>query len=113
MQLRKITLQELDIVYEMIELRYDLSYNEFEDIIYEMKEYTMLGVFECDILIAYAGVSIETNFLLKRYLKVHEIITVEIKNAKKYEDELKAYLQDFAKLSACESIVEVQSYNYL
>jgi len=113
MQLRKITLKELDIVYEMIELKYDLNYDEFEDIIYEMKEYTMLGVFECDILIAYAGVSIETNLLLKRHLKIHEIIVVEINNAQKYEDELKLYLQDFAKLSACESIVQVEKYSFL
>ena len=105
MQIRELTLQELDTVYEMIELEYDLSYDEFEDLIYEMREYKMFGIFECGILITYAGVSIETNLLLKRHLKIHEFISVDIKNSDKYAQEMKSYLQDFAKISACEKII--------
>lgn len=105
MQIRELTLQELDIVYEMIELHYNLSYDEFEDLIYDMKDYKMFGIFECDILITYAGATIETNLLLKRHLKIHELISVEIKNSEKYSNEMRLYLQDFAKLSACNSII--------
>jgi len=105
MQIRSLTLQELDTIYEMIELEYDLSYDEFEDLIYDMRDYKMIGIFECDILICYAGVTIETNLLLKRHLKIHELITVEIKNAQKYSQEMKIYLQDYAKISACSSII--------
>ena len=115
MQIRELTLQELDIIYEMIELKYELSYDEFEDLIYDMKDYKMFGIFECDILLCYAGLTIETTLFLKRHLKIHELITVEIKNAQKYSDEMKLYLQDFAKISACQSIIiqDTKSIFYL
>jgi hypothetical protein len=44
-QIREISLKELYEVYELVTTLYPISYDVFEDRIYEMKQnYTMLGV---------------------------------------------------------------------
>ena len=78
MQIREISLKELDLVYDVVVELYDsLTYDEFEDLIYEMRDmnYKMLGIIDKDELISYAGVTIQTTFLDKRHLRVFDFIT--------------------------------------
>ena len=74
MQIRELDLKELDTIYEVLsQLRRELSYKEFEDLIYDMRhmEYKMIGVMDGERLITYAGVSIQTNLYHRRisYIK--------------------------------------------
>jgi len=108
MQIREITLQELETVYEVVkQLRVDLSYKEFEDLIYDMRhmEYKMIGVFEGESLITYAGVAIQTNLYHKRHLFVFDLVTDEKYQSKGYGAMMMEYLHDYAKMGMCENIV--------
>ncbi len=107
MQIREMSLKELDIVYEIIkELYINLSYDEFEDLVYEMKEinYKMLGILDNGALISYAGVSIQTTFLDKRHLKVFDFVTSKNFNKEKYTKLMKEFLADYAKMAMCKSV---------
>jgi len=107
MQIREITLKELDIVFENVkELHKTLSYKEFEDLIYDMRHinYQMFGVFDKDVLITYAGVSILTTLKDARHLRVFDFITSNKYDKKKYDTIMKKYLQDYAKVGMCESV---------
>jgi len=106
MQIRELSLKELESAYELITLLYtELSYQEFEDLIYDMRhiEYKMLGIFEEDELISYAGVSIRTDLLYKRHLYIYEFISVRQKE--KYDALLFEYLIDYAKMGMCAQLV--------
>ncbi len=108
MQIRELDLKELYTVYDVLsQLRKDISYEEFEDLIYDMRHnnYQMIGIMEGDELITYAGVSILTTFLDKRHLKVYDFITSGTYNANKYDKIMKDYLNDYAKMSMCEKVV--------
>ena len=113
MQIREITLKELDRVYELIQQLYkNLDYKEFEDLIYDMRhmEYKMLGVFDRDILVCYAGVAIQTNLYDKRHLFVFDFIadTLHVKQEYKrqqYENSMLHYLSSYAKSAMCEKVV--------
>lgn len=107
MQIREISLKELDLVYMiLVELYKDMSYNEFEDLIYEMQEmkYKMLGILDNDELISYAGVVIQTTFVEKRHLKVFDFITSKKHDVIKYDKLMKDFLNDYAKMAMCESV---------
>jgi hypothetical protein len=108
MQIRELDLKELYTVYDLLsQLRKDISYKEFEDLIYDMRDmnYIMLGIMEGEELVTYAGVSIQTTFLDKRHLKVYDFITSGTYNASKYDKIMKDYLDDYAKISMCEKVI--------
>ena len=108
MQIRELNLKELDMAYELIsQLHTRLSYNEFEDLIYNMRdmEYKMIGLMDNEKLITYAGISIQTNLYHKRHLYIFELVTDEAYRLRKYANMMMEYLQDYAKMGMCENIV--------
>lgn len=108
MQIREMSLKELESIYELIRQLYcDLSYKEFDDLIYDMRhiEYKMIGLLKRGILITYAGIAVQTNLYHKRHLSVFELITDEKEKNKGYEQEMLEYLDSYAKTAMCERIV--------
>jgi len=108
MQIREISLKELDVVYEVVsELYPNMSYSTFEDLIYDMRymEYKMIGIFEKENIISFAGVCIQTTLKDGRFLKVFDFKTKNCFNIKKYDSILKEYLDDYAKIAMCERVV--------
>ena len=108
MQIRELDLKELDIAYEVVAQFYkELSYKEFEDTIYDMREtnYKMLGVFQRGTLCAYAGVEIRTNLLYGRHLELHEVVTGKIFRERGYAKKLLEYIFDYAKIAMSTNIV--------
>jgi hypothetical protein len=107
MQIREISLKELETVYTIInELYPDLTYKEFEDLIYDMRHmnYQMFGVFQRESLITFAGVVIQTTFAHKRHLKVLDFKTSSLYNNTKYDKIMKDYIADYAKVAMCEMV---------
>jgi len=103
-----MSLKELESVFDVLrQLRVDLSYDEFEDLVYEMRhiEYKMIGILENDELITYAGVAISTNFYHKRHLFVFDLVTAKKHRKKGYAKMMLDYLKDYAKMGMCENIV--------
>ena len=108
MQIRELDLKELYTVYDVLSQLYkDITYDEFEDLIYEMREmnYVMMGIMDGDSLITYAGISILTTFKDKRHLKVFDFVTDKKYDSKKYDEVMREYLNDYAKIGMCESVV--------
>jgi hypothetical protein len=66
--------------------------------------YKMLGIIDKDERISYAGVEIQTTFLDKRHLRVFDFITSKNHNIEKYDNLMKDFLNDYAKMAMCESI---------
>ncbi len=107
MQIREISLKELYDVYDVVSQLYcDMSYKTFEDLIYDMKhmDYKMLGVFEKDILVSYAGVAIQTTLKDGRFLKVFDFKTKNEFDKTKYDAILKEYIDDYAKMAMCTKV---------
>lgn len=108
MQIRELDLRELLMAYEVVsQLRTTLTYDEFEDLIYEMRksEYKMIGIIDKEMLITYAGVAIQTNLYHKRHLYVFDLVTDEKHRGEKYGAMMLEYLNDYAKMGMCENIV--------
>ena len=108
MQIRELDLKELYTIYDLISQTYiNLSYKEFEDLIYDMRymDYKMLGIVDGDILIGYAGVVIQTTLQNRRHLKVFDLITSNRYDFIKYDKMMKEYLDDYARMAMCESVV--------
>ena len=108
MQIREISLKELDVAFEVVkELRTELTYDEFEDLIYEMQHqnYKMFGIFERGKLITYAGVSILVNLYHKRHLYLYDLVTLSSRRSGGYGKTMLEYLYDYAKIQNCENIV--------
>ncbi|MDQ7045565.1 MAG: GNAT family N-acetyltransferase [Sulfurimonas sp.] len=108
MQIRELDLKELDSVYSVLkQLHQNLSYKEFEDLIYDMRdmEYTMIGIFENDKLISYAGVAVQTNLYNKRHLYVFELVTDAPYRKKGYGKKMLDYLEDYSRVAMCEKII--------
>ena len=108
MQIRELDLKELYTVYDVLsQLRVNLSYKEFEDLIYDMRymEYKMIGIMDGDELITYAGVAVQTNLYHKRHLYVFDLVTDKKYQAKGYGNMMLNYLVDYAKMGMCENIV--------
>ncbi|MEA3521828.1 MAG: GNAT family N-acetyltransferase [Campylobacterota bacterium] len=108
MQIREISLKELDVAYELVqELREALTYDEFEDLVYEMRhqEYKMFGIFVQDELLTYAGVSVLINLYHKRHLYLFDLVTKSSSRSKGYAKSMLNYLNDYAKIQNCENIV--------
>jgi len=108
MQIRELTLKELLMAYEVVsQLRIALSYDEFEDLVYEMQSmhYKMFGIMEQDRLLTYAGVAIQTNLYDKRHLFVFDLVTDEAYRGKGYGKMMLEYLHDYAKMGMCKNIV--------
>jgi len=103
-----MSLKELEEIYSVVkQLRSELTYEAFEDLIYDMRhmEYKMLGVMERGRLITYAGVAVQTNLYHKRHLYVFDLVTDSAYRGEGYGKAMLAYLVDFANLSMCENIV--------
>jgi ribosomal protein S18 acetylase RimI-like enzyme len=113
MQIRQMSLKELDIIFNIVkQLRVELSYNEFEDLVYDMRDdYIMIGILEKDTLVCYAGVSIMTNLYYKRHLFIHEFIVDKNYKNSNYAKEMILYLKDYAKMAMCKNIVLFSSFN--
>jgi ribosomal protein S18 acetylase RimI-like enzyme len=108
MQIRELDLKELYTVYDVLkQLRQELSYKKFEDLIYDMRhmDYKMIGVMDGEKLITYAGVAVQTNLYHKRHLYVYDLVTDEKYRSQKYGEMMLEYLVDFAKVGMCENIV--------
>ncbi|MBW6488135.1 GNAT family N-acetyltransferase [Sulfurimonas sp.] len=108
MQIRELDLKELLSAYDLVsQLRTTLSYDEFEDLIYEMRsmEYKMFGIVDGEKLITYAGVAIQTNLYHKRHLFVFDLVTDGKYRSNGYGEMMLGYLRDFAKMGMCENIV--------
>ena len=108
MQIREMTLKELYTVYDVVkQLRTELSYNEFEDLIYDMRhmEYKMFGILERGELVCYSGVAVQTNLYHKRHLYIFDLVTDEKYRRQGYGKMMLEYLRDYAKTAACENIV--------
>ncbi len=108
MQIREISLKELDVAFEVVkELRTELTYDEFEDLIYEMQHqnYKMFGIFERGELITYAGVSVLVNLYQKRHLYLYDLVTISSYRSGGYGKTMLEYLYDYAKIQNCENIV--------
>ena len=102
MQIREISLKELYEAYELVKKIRDISYEEFEDLVYEMKEnYIMIGVFDKEKLLSYAGLSIVTTLKDKRHIRVYDLAFLDEKSLK----ELKDYLEDYAKISMAKKVI--------
>ncbi|ADN08689.1 GNAT family N-acetyltransferase [Sulfurimonas autotrophica] len=108
MQIREMTLKELYTVYDVIkQLRTELSYEEFEDLIYDMRhmEYKMFGILERGKLVCYSGAAVQTNLYHKRHLYIFDLVTDEKYRYKGYGKMMLEYLHDYAKTAACENLV--------
>ena len=108
MQIRELNLKELNIVYKVAsQLHTNISYKEFEDLIYDMRymEYKMLGVLDGEELIAFAGVAIQTTLKDKRHLMVFDFVVDKDSNQAKYSKILKNFIDDFARFGMCSSVI--------
>jgi GNAT superfamily N-acetyltransferase len=113
MQIRELTLKELYSVYDVLsQLRIDLSYDEFENLVYDMRhiDYKMIGIMEKDVLVTFAGVAVGTNFYHKRHLFIYDFVTDEKYRAKGYGKMMLDYLKDYAKMAMCENLVLSSSF---
>jgi len=108
MQIRELDLKELYTVYDVLSQLYEnLTYKEFEDLVYDMRDinYKMIGIMDDEKLITYAGLSILTTFKDNRHLKVFDLVTDKMYDAKKYNKMMKEYLVDYAKMGMCKKVV--------
>ena len=108
MQIREMTLKELESIYDVLgQLRKELSYKEFEDLIYDMRhmEYKMIGLLERGELVSYAGVAVQTNLYHKRHLYIFDLVTQKAFRSRGYGKMMMEYLCDYAKTAACENLV--------
>lgn len=106
MQIRELTLKELYEIYDVIKELRDLDYDEFEDLIYEMREsYKMLGVLERGELVSFAGCAVQTSLEHKRHLYVYDFVTRKGYDKEKYDAALESYLKDYAKIMMCKEIL--------
>lgn len=107
MQIREILLTELDEAYEVIkELRPELSYNEYEDLVYDMRhqEYKIFGLYYQDKLSTYAGVAIQVNLYWKRHLYIYDLVTKTELRSLGHGKEMLSYLEDYAKVMQCTKV---------
>ena len=107
MQIRELDLKELQTAWEVVSQLYtELEYKEFEDLVYEMRSnYTMVGIFEQGELVCYAGVNISTNLSYKRHLCIYEVVTDKQYRSQGYAKMMLEYLNDYARMGACERVV--------
>jgi GNAT superfamily N-acetyltransferase len=68
-------------------------------------EYKMIGLFDKEKLISYAGVAVQTNLYYKRHLFVFDLVTDKPMRSQGYGKMMLEYLSDYAKMAACEKIV--------
>jgi len=108
MQIREMNLKELYEIYEVLkELRPTLSYDEFENLVYDMRhmDYKMFGILEKGVLITFSGVAVQTNLYHKRHLYIFDLVTKNEFRSKNYGKLMLEYLNDYAKTCMCENIV--------
>lgn len=112
MQTREIKLTELETAYEVVkELRTELSYDEFEDLVYAMRhqEYKMYGLFDGETLITYAGAAVQVNFYWKRHLFIYDLVTRASCRKQGYDKEMLIFLADIARMFQCEQLALTSS----
>jgi len=113
MQIREMNLKELEIIYELLsQLRTSLTYNEFDDLVYDMRhmDYKMIGLFQRGELITFAGVAVQTSFYHKRHLYVFDLVTDSNYRGQKYGTQMLEYLETYASTAMCENMVLSSSF---
>ncbi|WP_345993705.1 GNAT family N-acetyltransferase [Sulfurimonas sp. HSL-1716] len=108
MQIREIILTELYTAYEILQHeKEEISYKEFEDLVYEMKKenYKIITLIDDNRATTYAGIKIETNLKYKKHLHIYELISIKDKKNLQYTMEMLSYLIDFAKMNLCKNIL--------
>lgn len=108
MQIRQMSLKELYEAYDVLkQLRSELSYKEFEDLVYEMRhiEYKMFGLFHRGELYTFAGAAVLTNLSYKRHLFVFDFVTDEKQRFLGYGKMMLDFLEDYAKTAMCQRVV--------
>ncbi|MDY0117697.1 MAG: GNAT family N-acetyltransferase [Sulfurimonadaceae bacterium] len=106
MQIRALDLKELYEIYEIVKELYPLRYEEFEDLVYEMREtYKMFGVFERETLVAFAGCVVQITLKQGRHLYVNDFGIKKGFDKRKYTKLLKEFLEDCAKTFMCENVL--------
>jgi len=103
MVVREISLKELDDAFKMVQHLYkELSYDEFEDLIYEMKEsYVMIGAFEKEKIMGYMGVSVLTTLKNKRHIRVYDFYAT----SSYAERELLLYLKSYKQSAMAKEVI--------
>lgn len=106
MQIREIALTELVTAYDVLKELRSIDYNEFENIVYEMRhiDYKMFGLFDGEELITYAGVNIQSNLYLKRHMFIFDLVTKSNRRGCGHGREMLLYLVDYARMFNCENI---------
>lgn len=113
MQIREILLTELEEAYEVLkELRPELSYDEYEDLVYAMRhqEYKIFGLYHQGKLSTYAGVAVQVNLYWKRHLFLYDLITTKAFRSQGHGKEMLEYLEDYAKITNCTMLVLTSSF---
>jgi hypothetical protein len=114
MQIREITLSELDLAYEIFKYsNKNITYKEYEDIIYQaVKEnYKIILAIINNKPLAYAAIRIQTNIEYKKHIIIDEIIIKNDENKIDNYNELVFYLKDYAKMNQCHEIIVNKIYN--
>lgn len=105
MQIRELSLSELDEGFELLRiLRFETSFEQFKTFISSQypQSYRPLGAYERGDLRIYAGVSIRENLELGRHLMVDDFIARE--GFEHLSREMIDFLGDYAKMHGCKSI---------
>ncbi len=114
MQIRELDLKELYTAYDVLsQLRTELSYKDFEDLIYDMRhmEYKMFGIMNGEELITFAGVAVQTSLYYKRHLYIFDLVTDKKFRGQKYGNMMLEYLTDYAKTHMCKNMVLSSSFS--
>jgi hypothetical protein len=107
MLLRELNLNELSEIHQLISLEIDISYDDFENFVYEMRDqnYKMFGIFEDELLLCFSSISILNSIELQRHVIIHEMITHPSYRTKCYDREMFTYLFDYSKILKCKNII--------
>ena len=108
MQIYELKLTELPNAYDVLkELYISLEYEQFEDYVYAMSRegYKIFALYERGELITYAGIRVDINLYFRRHLHIFELITKPTYDAEHFNAQMLIYLNDYAKMFACERLV--------
>lgn len=118
MNIRKLETNDLKEVFELIINRYFTNtikdYDEFLELVKEMKEknsYKMFGLFVDNVLVAYAGVTIQTTLYYKKYLFINEL-SIMFEYDENYSSQMIDFLGNFALKNDCKYLVTYDVYKH-
>ncbi|WP_227356144.1 GNAT family N-acetyltransferase [Haladaptatus salinisoli] len=92
------------------ELRSHLTEDSFDDLYAEMVEegYRLFVGYEEGDPIAVVGVTISTNFYLRRHAYVYDLVTTESRRSEGFGEQLLSFVHDWAQQQGC-AAVELES----